>query len=108
MKPYIKWRVEGTEGLAEGTIGWPEYPNRKPSTLTYTSLQNPGVWITPRWSEVWFPDAFSGPMSDLMSAIETGKEPHVSGRDNLETMALVEAAYLSLAERRRVSIGEIQ
>ncbi len=26
MRPYIKWRVEGTEGMAEGTIGWPEYP----------------------------------------------------------------------------------
>ena len=23
---YIKWRVEGTEGLAKGTIGWPDYP----------------------------------------------------------------------------------
>ena len=22
----IRWRVEGTEGLARGTIGWPDYP----------------------------------------------------------------------------------
>ena len=24
---YIKWRVEGTEGLAWGTIGWPLLPD---------------------------------------------------------------------------------
>src|SRR5205814_1275145 len=29
----IRWRVEGTEGLARGTIGWPSYPARTPSTL---------------------------------------------------------------------------
>ncbi|MBV9669667.1 MAG: Gfo/Idh/MocA family oxidoreductase [Acidobacteriales bacterium] len=108
MKPYIKWRVEGTDGLAEGTIGWPEYPNRKPSTITYTSSSKPGLWITPRWREVWFPDAFAGPMSDLMDAIERNVEPVISGRDNLETMATVEAGYRSLEEHRRVSIAEIQ
>ena len=67
--PYIKWRVEGTEGLAEGTIGWPGYPNRQPSTIRYYSNRSPGVWIEPRWPEVWFPDAFSGPMAELMDAI---------------------------------------
>ncbi|HET6883292.1 MAG TPA: Gfo/Idh/MocA family oxidoreductase, partial [Pirellulales bacterium] len=29
----IRWRVEGTAGLARGTIGWPDYPRRTPSTL---------------------------------------------------------------------------
>ena len=24
---YIKWRVEGTDGMAQGTIGWPAYPD---------------------------------------------------------------------------------
>ena len=35
---YIKWRVEGTEGVAQGTIGWPDYPAGSPSTLRYCSL----------------------------------------------------------------------
>ena len=34
---YIKWRVEGTEGVAQGTIGWPDYPDGSPSTLRYAS-----------------------------------------------------------------------
>src|SRR5207247_2969937 len=33
----IRWRVEGTEGLARGTIGWPSYPARTPSTLDFTT-----------------------------------------------------------------------
>ncbi len=107
MRPYIKWRVEGTEGLAEGTIGWPYYPNRAPSTLTYTSTADAGTWITPRWSEVWFPDAFEGPMAALMDAIAREVEPEISGRGNLDTMATVEAGYRSIKERRSVSLAEV-
>ena len=39
----IHWRVEGTEGLARGTIGWPDYPHAAPSTLDYTSTKGPGA-----------------------------------------------------------------
>ena len=106
-KPYIKWRVEGTEGVAEGTLGWPEYPNRAPSTITFSTSSEPGVWITPRWSEVWFPDAFHGPMADLMNAIARGQQPECSGRDNLGTMAIVEAGYASIRERRPVDVASI-
>jgi len=107
LKPYIKWRVEGTEGLAEGTLGWPEYPNRCPSTLTFTTAAEPGVWITPRWQEAWFPDAFQGPMADLMDAIARQRQPAVSGADNLGTLAIIEAGYRSIQQRRPVEIAEI-
>ncbi len=107
LKPYIKWRVTGTKGLAEGSVGWPSYPNREPSTITFTTDAQPGIWITPRWKDVWFPDAFQGPMSELMNAIAAGTEPSVSGADNLGTMAAIEAGYRSLLERRPVQIGEI-
>jgi predicted dehydrogenase len=108
LKPYIKWRVEGTEGVAEGTLGWPEYPNRCPSTLTFTTTAQPGVWITPRWSEVWFPDAFQGPMADLMDGISRGREPENSGGNNLGTMAIIEAAYRSIRERRPIDIADVR
>jgi hypothetical protein len=35
----IRWRVEGTEGIARGTIGWPGYPERVPSTIDYSTIQ---------------------------------------------------------------------
>jgi predicted dehydrogenase len=103
---YIRWRVEGTEGMAKGTIGWPFYPEPTPSTLDYTSVAN-GEWISPRWKEVWFPDAFAGPMAQLLVALETGKEPEISGRDNLKTTALIDACYLSYRQHRVVEIGEV-
>jgi predicted dehydrogenase len=107
LDPYIKWRVEGTEGVAEGSIGWPAYPNRKPSELRFTTTQQPGVWLTPRWSEVWFPDAFQGPMAELMDAIAGDRIPANGGAENLHTMALVEACYRSVAEHRPVRVDEI-
>ncbi|MBI3665560.1 MAG: Gfo/Idh/MocA family oxidoreductase [Acidobacteria bacterium] len=104
---YINWRVEGIDGLACGTIGWPSYPEPVPSTLRFTSKRPPGCWLEPRWNKVWFPDAFEGTMAQLLIAVENQAEPEISGRDNLKTMALVEAAYRSAAERRAVSISEI-
>ncbi|MEK6239338.1 MAG: Gfo/Idh/MocA family oxidoreductase, partial [Planctomycetales bacterium] len=104
---YVRWRVEGTEGIAQGTIGWPKYPDRVPSTIDYTTTRRPGYWLQPRWKEVWFPDAFVGPMAQLLCALETGTEPEISGRDNLNTMALVDACYQSAKESRAVAISEI-
>jgi predicted dehydrogenase len=102
----IEWRVEGTEGIAKGTIGWPDYPEGSPSRIDYQLRAEAGVWHRPRWQERWFPQAFVGTMGQLMKAIETNSEPEISGHDNLHTMALVEAAYLSAAQGRAVSLAE--
>lgn len=103
----INWRVEGTTGMARGTIGWPEYPARTPSTLDYTSLSSGNQWKQPRWDEVWFPDAFVGTMAQLLVALESGSTPEISAQDNLKTMALVDACYLSAEQHRVVEIAEI-
>jgi predicted dehydrogenase len=104
---YVRWRVEGTGGMAEGAIGWPKYPAHTPSTLRFTTLRQPGYWLEPRWPQAWFPDAFEGPMAGLMTAIHNDTEPDIGGEDNLKTMALVDAAYKSVAERRSVALAEI-
>ncbi len=104
---YIKWRVEGTDGLAWGTIGWVDYPHGSPSTLRFATKHQPGYWFYPQWKKRWFPDAFEGTMAQLMAALQTGTEPEISGRDNLGTMALVDACYKSIAEHRGVAIVEI-
>lgn len=104
---YIRWRVEGLDGMARGTIGWPEYPSPTPSTLDYTTKQQPGYWLSPRWKEVWFPDAFAGTMAQLLVALDEKSEPEISGQDNLKTMALVDACYLSAKEHRAVEIKEV-
>ncbi|MFM7057570.1 MAG: Gfo/Idh/MocA family protein [Planctomycetota bacterium] len=106
-EPGIHWRVEGTEGLAMGSLGWPGYPARIPSTIRWSTIHDQGQWHSPSWESVWFPDAFIGPMAELLIALEDRREPIISGQDNLHTMALVDACYRSAAEHRAVSPQEI-
>lgn len=102
---YIKWRVEGTDGVAQGTIGWPD---GSPSTLTYASKKTTGgQWVTPTWQTMWFPHAFIGVMEQLQYALKSGDAPALSVADNVKTVALVEAGYRSIAEARTVRLSEI-
>ena len=101
----IRWRVEGTDGLAVGTIGWPRYPEHTPSTLDYSTIKLGSEWQRPRWPQAWFPDAFRGTMGELLLALETGTQPDISGRDNLRTMALVEAVFQSAEQHRVVELA---
>lgn len=104
---YIKWRVEGTSGIAQGTIGWPDYPHGSPSTFRYSSqTATGGKWVEPTWATRWFPHAFAGVMEQLQYALASGTQPILSAADNLATMALVEAAYRSADQGRTVKLSE--
>lgn len=101
---FISWRVEGTRGVAKGTIGW---PNGKPSTLSYASaVETEGKWIDVPWDTHWFPHAFIGVMEQLQFALESGETPALTVADNVHTMALVEAGYRSIDESRPVQLNE--
>ncbi len=103
----IKWRIEGLHGLAIGDIGWCKDPYTSPSAIRYAG-KGDKAFHEPKWTESWFPDAFAGTMGQLLIALETGKDPAISGRDNLKTMALVDAAYLSAKQFRSIAIEEIE
>ena len=103
----VRWRIEGLNGLALGTLGWCQNPSTTPSTIKYAAKGDPG-FHSPVWSESWFPDAFAGTMAQLLIAVENKSEPAIGGQNNLKTMALVEAAYLSAAEHRAVRPEEIK
>jgi len=104
---YIKWRIEGLNGLAIGDIGWCQTPYTTPSKIRYAQRGDES-FQEPSWTESWFPDAFIGTMAHLLIALETKTEPLISGRDNLKTMALVDAAYKSATEHRAVFPSEIE
>jgi len=93
--------------MADGTIGWPKYPARAPSTLRLTCKAYPNRWIEPKWDTVWFPDAFRGTMSSLLRAVEDDTEPEIGATDNVHTIACVEACYRSIQERRSVTLTEL-
>jgi predicted dehydrogenase len=102
----ILWRIEGLDGLAIGDIGWCKNPYTSPSRVRYAT-KGDTAFHEPTWSESWFPDAFAGTMGALLTALARGTSPVISGKDNLPTMALVEAAYRSAAKHRAVSLSEI-
>ncbi|MFM7317026.1 MAG: Gfo/Idh/MocA family protein, partial [bacterium] len=103
----IQWRIEGTEGLAMGEIGWPGWPERVPSTLKFSTIHDGGKWHAPHWSTAWFPDAFAGTMAGLMIALEANAEPDINGTDNLKSIALCESVMKSAKEHRAISPKEV-
>ena len=101
---HISFRVEGCEGAAKGTIGWPDFA---PSTLSYTSRPAGKGWHEIRFKERWFFEAFIGTMAQLMVAIEQDGEPELNGPDHLNSIRLALAGYRSADEGRPVSPAEI-
>jgi predicted dehydrogenase len=105
---YSLFRVLGTDGVIEGTIGTNyDYPDGRNDTITLTSRTHPVRNFSATLPGKWIPDAFYGPMASLMEAIQTGDEPLTSAQDNLGTLRAVEAAYRSMSEARSVSPSEI-
>lgn len=97
----LTWRAVGTDGLAEGAIFWYE-KTPVPSQIRFTTKKHPDQWFAPELNRPWFPDAFRGTMAQLLRAVEDDVEPEISGRDNLRTMAAVEACYQSIREEKTV------
>jgi predicted dehydrogenase len=104
---YLRWRIEGLNGLAIGDIGWCRDPYTTPSTIKFASKGDQG-FHEPKWTESWFPDAFIGTMAQLLIALETGTEPAISAADNLKTMALVEAAYASTQRFNSINLDDFK
>jgi galactose mutarotase-like enzyme/predicted dehydrogenase len=103
---HISWRIEGLDGLAIGDIGWCRDPYTTPSTMRYAKKgDNVFRQFCPKQS--WFPDAFGCTMGQLLVALEQDTVPALSGRDHLQTLAIVEAAIKSAELGRIVSPGEV-
>lgn len=106
---YATFRFLGTGGIIKGTIGLMyNYPSGQPDTFeVHRHVDAPDAWQVFNLRTLWIPDAFIGPMASLMNAIQNGDEAATSVADNLNTLRLVEAAYLSARENRSVRPLEI-
>lgn len=79
--------VGGTEGTIT-SVG----ANLGEQTVTLTTEQGTA---SPALAGNWFPDGFHGTMGELLCAIEEGREPINSARENLNSLALCFAAIAS-------------
>lgn len=105
---YSLFRVLGTDGLIQGTIGTNyDYPDGRNDTLKFTSRNQPARDFSSTLPGRWIPDAFYGPMASLMNAIQADGSPETSAEDNLGTLRVVEAAYRSARDGRSVKLAEI-
>lgn len=68
---------------------------------------DPPTRIYPQFQGKWFPDAFANAMCHFIDALEAGKPFLCSGRDNLNVVAIIEAANISVKERREVKREEV-
>jgi predicted dehydrogenase len=99
-------RIVGSEGTIVGEIGLLyDYPHGRPDRIRVAGRDEETA-EEETLAGAWFPDAFAGPMSDLLAAAAGGPAPLTGGRDNLRTLALVLAAYDSAARRRPIDVRE--
>ena len=92
--------VVGTEGTIS-SVG----PGNRIQTVTYHT-RNGG--FQPRLEGSWFPDAFLGPMGELLCAIDENREPEISAADNLQSLALCFAAVESSRRHEPVKPGSVR
>ncbi len=91
------WWIDGSEGSV-----WADQ-----STVRLARADDPGTVHDFPLGGAWFPDAFQGPIGDLMAAVAHGRPPAVTPRDNLNTIAMTTAAVRSSREGRAVERAEV-
>lgn len=89
--------IGGTQGslMADG-------PDLGAQVVTLTTAE--GI-ARPTLDGKWFNDGFRGTMGELLCAIEEGREPSNSARDNLFSLALAFAAVRSRITGQEVEVG---
>lgn len=104
---FIKW--EGTKGAIKANVGLlMDYPHGIPDVFEYCLTEEGKA---PEWKQVelegsWFPEAFIGTMASLMRYKEGSSDIlHTSVEDVINTMAVVESAYIS-SDKGGVKVSE--
>jgi len=89
---------------SKGTINSVGAQLEEDQTVTLSTAEGRA---TPHLEGSWFPGGFDGAMSELVVAIEEDRQPNNSGRDNLETLAMVMASMQSADTGQPVAVGAV-
>jgi predicted dehydrogenase len=90
---YVQW--EGMEGALHAVMGVNlDYPKGRPDTLSFAKVDE--GWQKVPTEGNWFPDAFIGSMGSLQAYVSGDAHTlPTSVEDAIDTMRVVEAAYIS-------------
>lgn len=105
QRSFVQW--EGLQGAMRARMGVNlNYPAGLPDNLEYI-LRGDAGWDEAPVSGNWFPDAFMGSMGSLQAYVQGEAENLPTGvEDAIDTMATVEAAYIS-SERGGIELPEL-
>jgi D-apiose dehydrogenase len=103
--PETLIEVDGAEGSLRLSKGYAlSVTNAKGTTTTDAS---PALlpWAERPWHNIQ--ESVALIQQHWIDCLQSGAEPATSGRDNLKTLAMVEASYLSAASGRTISMAEL-
>ncbi|NGM70494.1 Gfo/Idh/MocA family oxidoreductase [Natronolimnobius sp. AArcel1] len=98
--PKDRTTVVGTDGTIRS-----EGPDLEQQSVTLYTAEG---YARPDLEGTWFPDGFHGAMAELLSAIDEGREPSNSARNNLRTLELCYAAVASAEDHEPVVPGSVR
>jgi len=94
--PQTLLEIDGTEGSLRLDAGYRLSVHRRGGDTTVRSVEPPlHAWAQRPWFNIQ--DSVLNIQAHWLECLIAGREPQTSGRDNLRTLALVEAAYASAA-----------
>ncbi|MDB5660175.1 MAG: putative dehydrogenase [Cypionkella sp.] len=93
--------IDGTLGSLRLDAGYRLQMGNRVENLTPPVL----AWASKPWHNIQ--ESVLHIQRHFLDCIAAGVQPETSGADNLQTLALVEAAYLSAAEGRSVALAEL-
>ena len=105
----MRYRIDGGEGIIKG--GYDFGPSKE--LIMYNehvelfSRLLPDAWYKPAIRSHYYPDAFAGPMGEFMDSITEDRTSILRARDNLNTLRVALAGYISAVENRVVSPDEV-
>lgn len=102
--PQTLLEIDGTEGTLRLDA---EYMLTVTGKQTLTKDVSPPVrpWAEKPWHNIQ--ESVHTIQQHFVDCVVQGKEPQTSGADNLKTLALVEAAYLSAAQQRTMRLSDL-
>ncbi|MGN7806759.1 Gfo/Idh/MocA family protein [Ensifer sp. 22521] len=103
--PQTLIEVDGTKGTLRLGLGYKLTVHGPAGTIERDVAPNLLPWASKPWHNIQ--ESVALIQRHWIERLGSGREPDTSGRDNLKTFALVEAAYLSAKREETIVVGDL-